>query len=86
MSQSPDDPNGGIRPRSGGAFWKGLFTGSLIWDGFWSVVVPAVGGIVALVVAIFTLDGTLFAIALVAIPGAFVMGCLFKGIWDMRRE
>jgi hypothetical protein len=86
MTQSPDDPDGGTRPRRGGAFLKGLFTGFLIWDGFWSVAVPAVGGIVALVVAIFTLDGTLFAIALVAIPGAFVMGCLFKGLWDTRRE
>jgi len=48
--------------------------------------VIGLGGVGALVVAMFTLDGVAFALALVALPMAFIMWCIAKGSRGVDRD
>jgi hypothetical protein len=50
------------------------------------VIVLSVGGVGALFVAIFTLNGVAFALALIALPFAFIMWCIAKGNRDGSRD
>ena len=56
-----------------------------VWDMI-CVIVAAAIGVGALMYAIFTLNGVAFAVALIAIPGAFIGGCLVKGMRDVGRD
>ncbi len=66
-------------------FWQFFVDAGLAWDMFW-VVALAVGGICALGLAIFTLDIVAAALALVALPAAFIMWCIAKGVRDVGRD
>jgi hypothetical protein len=66
-------------------FWRFFVEAGYTYDMLW-VAVLGVGGIGALVFAIFALNGVAFALALVALPLAFIMWCIAKGGRDVGRD
>jgi hypothetical protein len=79
MPRTPERPPLYERSR----FWRFFVEAGYAYDMLW-VVVLGVGGIGA-AVAIFTLNGVAFALALIAVPLASIMWCIAKGIRDAGR-
>jgi len=66
-------------------FWRFFVDAGYAWDMFY-VIAIAVGGVAALFVAVFTLDIVALALALIALPAAFIMWCIAKAVRDAARD
>ena len=82
-SQSMEGARRPLYERS--AFWRFFVDAGFAWD-MMAVVVAALAGVGALLYAIFNLSVLALALALVALPLAFILWCIAKGVRDVGRD